>query len=342
MKRSGATVRDVARAAGVSTATVSRALNDDGRVSEEARSRVREAAEKLSYRANHVARSLKTRSTRTVAILAPELSNDFFMELAEGMERELSKSGYMLLISSSSNSAAEEERRLRVLADRLVDGIVVIPAASRGEHLQAAADRGTPVVLVDRLVEGASLDAVLADNEGGACEAVRALLADGFRRVAFVGGDISLTTARERLAGFGRALAGSGLSSGPEAVRLGGMGIDDGWRLMDAILSEPNPPEALFAVNLLVHLGMERRLLTAGPGAFSRFAVAGFDETPYSPFMGACRYTVSQPAAEMGAAAASLVLERIARAAGASEGEGGQPAPRTVRLPTTLIRHPRG
>ena len=190
MKRSGATVRDVARAAGVSTATVSRALNDDGRVSEEARSRVREAAEKLSYRANHVARSLKTRSTRTVAILAPELSNNFFMELAEGMERELAKSGYMLLISSSSNSAAEEERRLRVLADRLVDGIVVIPAASRGEHLQAAADRGTPVVLVDRLVEGASLDAVLADNEGGACGAVWALLADGFRRVAFVGGDI--------------------------------------------------------------------------------------------------------------------------------------------------------
>lgn len=344
MKRSGATVRDVAFAAGVSTATVSRVLNDDSRVSEATRARVRSASAALNYRANHVARSLKTRSTRTIAILAPELSNDFFMELAEGMEGELEKSGYMLLISSSSNSVSEEERRLRVLADRLVDGIVVIPAVSRGEHLQAVSDRGTPVVLVDRLVEGASLDAVLADNEGGAYEAVRALLSDGYRRIAFVGGDITLTTARERLAGFGRAIAGAGLSTPSDAVRLGGMGIEDGYRLMDAILGEREPPEAFFAVNLLVHLGMERRLLAEGQEALGRFAVAGFDDTPYSPFMGACRYTVSQPAGRMGAAAASLVLERIGVASRGATEESGRldPAPRVVRLPTTLIRHPRG
>ncbi len=336
-----ATVRDVAAAAGVSTATVSRVLGAESRAPEgkaapvtaETRARVLAAAERLEYQANHVARSLKTRTTRTVAILAPELSNDFFMELAEGMERELVKSGYMLLVSSSSNSAAEEERRLKILSERLVDGIVVIPAAERGDHLRAVAERGTPVVLVDRRVSGASLDAVLADNVGGAFQATQALLSEGRRRAVFVGGDAHLTTARERLEGFGRAVAAS---AGVEFLepRLGGMGIEDGFRHMDELLRSGEEPDALFAVNLLVHLGMERRLLEEPSSAADRLAIASFDETPYSPFLAACRYSVAQPAAEMGAAAARLVLERIARS--------GDGSPREIRLPTTLIRHERG
>lgn len=345
-KGSNVTVRDVAKAAGVSTATVSRVLNIDasfpgGRsvpVSSEARERVFSAAALLNYTTNHVARSLKKGSTRTIAILAPELANDFFMELAEAMEKELGASGYMLFVASSSNSAEEEARRLGVLAERIVDGIVVIPAASRGEHIQKVADRGTPVVLVDRLVEGAELDAVLADNEGGAFEAVSALLADGYRRIAFVGGDVSLSNARERLAGFGRAMAGAGSGVGSEALRLGGMGIEDGYRLMDSLLAEAEPPEALFAVNLMVHLGMERRLLEAGKEALERTAIASFDETPYTPFMPACRYSVAQPAAAMGVAAARLVLERVGSAqSGDDRGE-----PRILRLPTRLVKHMRG
>jgi LacI family transcriptional regulator len=347
-RTSGFTMRDVAAIAGVSTATVSRVLSGafptaesaaGAAVSAETRERVLAAASRLDYRANHVARSLKIGSTRTIAILAPELSNDFFMELAEGMERVLEAAGYTLLVSSSSNSAELEARRLAFLSERLVDGIVAIPASSRGEALARTARRGTPVVLVDRLVEGASLDAVLADNEGGAFEATSALLAEGGRRLAFVGGDISITTARERLAGFERALAAAGLDSGPAALRLGGMGIEDGHRLMGELLAEISPPEALFAVNLLVHLGMERRLLEERERssiAADRFSIASFDETPYSPFLPACRFAVAQPAAEMGAAAARLVLERVA------SGPAADGAPRIIRLPTKLVSHPRG
>ena len=352
MKRPSATVRDVASRAGVSTATVSRALAGDlsiSRVSEDTRRKVLDAVAFLDYKTNHVARSLKTRSTRTIAILAPELANDFFMELAEAMEKELGASGYMLLVSSSSNNVEEEARRLRYLSERLVDGIVVIPVAGRGEHLQAIADRGTPVVLVDRLVEGASLDAVLADNEGGAYGATRALIADGHTRFAFVGGDLGLTSASERLDGWIRALEEDSLFSGDRL--LGGMAIEDGYRHMDELLRRDDPPAALFAVNLLVHLGLERRLMEEGrgssgralaadslfdPAVFSRFAVASFDETPYSPFMPACRYAVAQPAAEMGAAAARLILERIGRTGTQTE------PPKVIRLPTTLIRHQRG
>lgn len=354
-RRRSATVRDVAALAGVSTATVSRALDPlfSDKVSEETRARVRSAAERLKYTVNHVARSLKTRTTRTVAILAPELANDFFMELAEGMERELESSGYTLLVASSANSTEEEKKRLELLTERLVDGIVVIPAGSRGDHLQHLSDRGTPVVLVDRLVEGARLDAVLSDNEGGAADLTRALLADGFRRIAFLGGDVTISTARERLSGFARALAEAGLSPDSGAVRLGGMGMEDGYRRMDEILSAEKPPEAILAVNLLVHLGLQRRLLEARDSGspVPPFAIAAFDETPYSPFLPHCRCAAAQDAAGLGAAAARRILERIAQRRAAvrpgAVAEGGAPAGGTgegeiIRLPVSIVRHQRG
>jgi LacI family transcriptional regulator len=336
----------VAALAGVSTATVSRALHGAGQpVSPATRDRVAKAARRLHYRANHVARSLKTRSTRTIAILAPELANEFFMELAEGMERELGRSGYTLIVASSGNSAEEEVKRLAVLSERLVDGVVVIPAGGRGDHLRELADRGIPVVLVDRLVEGAALDAVLSDNEGGAAALTRALLADGFRRIAFLGGDPAISTARERLAGYTRALKEAGLPVREDDLYLGGMGIEDGFRRMDELLARPEPPEALLAVNLLVHLGAQRRLLaatdrtSADPGGAARRsgpAIAAFDETPYSAFLPACRYTAAQDAAGLGAAAARRILGRID-----SGGAGGAPA-EIIRLPVAIISHQRG
>ena len=386
------TVRDVAALAGVSTATVSRALGTGGEalVALETRERVLRAAKTLNYTANHVARSLKIRSTRTVAIVAPELANDFFMELAEGMERELEAQGYTLLVASSSNSIQGERERLETLAERLVDGVVVIPAGSRGEHLGLLAKRGIPVVLVDRLVEGAVLDAVLSDNEAGAAELTRLLVADGYRRIAFVGGDVTISTARERLSGYARALAEQGLSPSREDLWLGGMGIDEGYRRMDEILELPDPPPALVAVNLLVHLGIQRRLLEEsrspmvhsppshslpsqglavhgpaghGPGTVGRgrregkegfrFAIAAFDETPYSPFLPFCRYTAAQDAAGLGRAAAVKIVGKIKRnapqgssRAGASElgqeraeGIGKAEAVDILRLPVRIIRH---
>jgi LacI family transcriptional regulator len=341
----GQTIRDVAAAAGVSIATVSRALAPDKaeRVAENTRRRIHSAVETLGYRTNHAARSLKTRSTRTIAIVAPELANDFFMDLAEGMEGELDAHGYTLLIACSANSGEEEKKRLSVLADRMVDGMVVIPAGARGGHLKVLAGRGVPVVLVDRLVEGAELDAVLSDNEAGAFALTRALLADGYRRISFVGGDITISTARERLSGFGRALAEEGIRPGPDWIRLGGMGVEDGYRGMGAILNFRRRPEALVAVNLLVHLGMERRLLEQNrrSGERNTMVIAGFDETAYTPFLPACRYTAVQDAAGMGKQAVQRLLELIAlkKTKGTLEAAGETGRGRIIRLPVKIIRH---
>jgi LacI family transcriptional regulator len=363
------TIRDVAMAAGVSTATVSRVLTpgNSGRVSEKTRLRVHSVVERLEYRANYAARSLKTRSTRTIAIIAPELGNDFFMDLACGMERELDRRGYTLLIASSRNSMEEEKKRVSMLAGRMADGVVVIPAGARGEHLQVLTKRGVPIVLVDRLVEGADLDAVLSDNETGAFELTGHLLSDGFRRIAFVGGDPAISSARERLSGFTRALAGAGIRPEGAEIYLAGMGIEDGYRCMERIMGGKNLPEALVTVNLLVHLGIQRYLLEhygkqrggenprnapAGlKGPVNIPIIAGFDETCYTPFLPGCRYTAAQDAAAIGEQAAQCVLERIhlAREAGKSsageKGEGSvfvlreKPGNRIIRLPVHIICH---
>jgi LacI family transcriptional regulator len=207
-----------------------------------------------------------------------------------------------------------------------------------------------PIVLVDRLVEGAEIDAVLSDNEGGAWELTRRLIADGFKRIAFVGGDRAISTARERIAGFSRALREAKLSPESGMGYTGGMEVEDGYRRMGRILESSGPPEALVAVNLLVHLGMERRLLEdrrgRGGGKFSP-VIAAFDETAYTPFLPACRYTAAQDAAAMGKEAARRILDRIGRMRepGKSpedprqelrgEGAGG----RIIRLPVRIVGH---
>jgi LacI family transcriptional regulator len=331
----GKTIRDVAALAGVSTATVSRVLAPgDRQVSETARTRVLEAAEKLGYRANFTARSLKIRSTMTVAVLAPELANDFFMNVAEGIEQQMAAHGYTMLLASSENSVEEEKRRVSMLVERMVDGMVVIPAGPRGDHLQAAADRGMPMVLVDRLAEGADLDAVVSDNEAGAFELTRALLAEGFRRIAFMGGDITVSSARERLFGFARAMAEAGIVPEPEWICLGGMEVEDGYKRMKTILKSPRPPEAMVAVNLLVHLGMERCLLDMDASA----VIAGFDKSDYTPFLPACRFIAAQNTAEIGRYAGLKIIQRIneKKSGHFSKEKSGN---RIMRLPVTIIRH---
>jgi LacI family transcriptional regulator len=269
------------------------------------------------------------------------------MDLAEGIAGELERRGYTLLVASSANSVEEEKKRVAMLAERMVDGMVVIPAGSRGDHLAARGLGGTPIVLVDRLVEGADMDAVLSDNEGGAYELTRRLLADGFRRICFVGGDGAISTARERIAGFSRAMIEAGLGLQGKTIRSGGMEVRDGYAGMGAVLESPSPPEALVAVNLLVHLGMERRLLECRRRGRPLPVIAAFDETAYTPFLPACRYTAAQDAVAMGKEAVRRILERIAerKVAGKNPGERAAPAEegrgegRIIRLPVTIVRY---
>ena len=338
----GKTIKDVAAAAGVSTATVSRVLapENSGYVTEKTKDRVIAAAEELGYRMNFAARSLKRQSTMTIGVVFPELANDFFMDVAEGIERELNAEGYTMLLSSSLNSVEEEKRRISMLANRMVDGMLIIPAGSQGEHLQTLSNQGMPIVLVDRIVEGTELDGVTSDNEEGTFQLTRALLADGFKRIAFVGGEITLSAARERLSGYARALAEAEIKPEPSWICLGGMDVEDGYRQMESLLRRNGLPEAMVAVNLMVHLGMERCLLDMGgtvENSKPQVVIAGFDESRYTPFLPACRYIASQDAVCMGRRAVQRIIEKLHEKKAKSEGKNT--GARIIRLPVTISRH---
>jgi len=150
MAHSTITIRNVAQRANVSTATVSRVLNHDPRVRDETKKAVLEAMESLGYKINFVARSLKTSRTHTIGVLAPDLSGDFFMFIAESMNRELILRGYSLVVSTSRDSEEEEAKSLRHLAERLVDGIVLIPVGNSNVYLPQISSLGIPIVFVDR------------------------------------------------------------------------------------------------------------------------------------------------------------------------------------------------
>ncbi len=330
-ERGGATIHDVAKAAGVSTATVSRVINDHPVVSEEARRRVRSAIESLSYNPNQAARSLKTGASKTVGIIVPELASDFFMLLAESMERKLAVHGYSLLVCSSYENAEEEKRRLKLLTERLADAVVIIPATDKGGHLRALQSRGIPLIFIDRTVTGCTADAVLVDNEEGAFKATTALAADGFERIGFIGGDPHVSTSQERYLGYRKAMKKAGLRIEKEFVRFGPAHVEWGYRAMEEMSALPKRPEAFFVVNLYTHIGATDYLLSRGAGDARRTVFAAFDEMHYSPLLQFCRYSVAQPIAEMGAVAARLVLERIN-----GTRRGG---PVVQRLATRLIRH---
>ncbi len=326
------TIKDVAAFAGVSTATVSRALSGDPRVTEETRLKVAEAAEKLQYDMNHAARSLKMKATRTIGILAPELANDFFMEIAQGVENELALSGYTILLCSSRESFEEEEKRLRLLRERGVDGIIVFPSGNQSSHLKRVIDRGTPLVLIDRSVEGLVSDAVLVNNEGASYEATRALIEDGHKRIGFLGGNLNILTSRERFEGYFRAMAEANLAMEPNFVKFGDMHSGSGYAMMKEMLSQPDPPTAYFIVNHFMHIGATTYVMSQTDYRQSKVIFASFDEMFYASLLPFCRYGVAQPMAEMGKVAAHLLLDRI---------NGKERAfPEIIRLETRLIKHP--
>lgn len=331
MTRGNVTIRTVAGRANVSTATVSRVLNNDPRVRDETKSAVLDAMEELGYKLNFVARSLKTSRTHTIGVLAPDLAGDFFMFIAESMNRELTQRGYSLVVSSSKDSEEEEAKRIHHMAERLVDGIILIPIGASSDHIDQIKALEIPIVVVDRAFKGFDTDHVLVDNEGGAHDAVSALIREGHRRIGFLGGNPEVTTARERYAGYRRAMEEAGLQIETRYVRFGNPTLPFGHRTMEEIMADPESPDTWFIVNLFAHLGATNYLISEGGSRASRITFAAFDEMPYSPLLRYCRFAVQQPIAEMGKAAANLIIDRI-------EGRG-PPAPQVLRFKTRLIQH---
>lgn len=324
-----ATVKDVAKLAGVSPSTVSRVMNNDPRISDTTRERVIQCMNTLDYKINHIARSLKTNRTYTIGFICPEIPNDFFMRVAKGVEDELRKQGYSVIICCSNENEEEEAQRFRLMMKKCVDGLIIIPVSSESAAFQSLAHQDIPVVLVDRLVKDYMTDAVLVDNIHGSYTAIEYLIGQGYRRIAFISGDMRTTSAQERYEGYRRALADYCISQEEELMKFGDYHSQSGYQLMKELMEQPLPPDSIFISNYFMHLGAVRYLVENRKKLQHEVFISSFDDMELFGVLGFPSIHVEQPVMEIGSKAAEILLHRI---------QGDKTAfPGITRLKTRLI-----
>jgi LacI family transcriptional regulator len=318
-----ATYKDLQRATGLSLATISKYFHG-GTVREENRAALDAAARDLGFRVNAVARSLRTRRSQTVGVLLPELDNDFHLSVIAGVEEVLAADGVGVLVRSSRSRGGDDA--VADLLDRQVDGIVAVPSPRDTTALAAAAARGVPLVLIDRLVDGLVCDAVVLDNAEVSAGVVADLVARGHRRIAVLAGPDEVWSLRERLAGFRRAMRRAGLPV-PRGVVVGGpLTVAAGREGMARLLALAPRPTAVFALNQELTVGALTVLAESGLTVPDDVSFVGFDARDVAALTRPRTAVVVQPVREIARAAAEMVRDRLREAA------GGQSSPRRVVL----------
>ena len=321
------TLQDVAKLAGVSRMTVSRVINDSGYVNEKTRERVQRAIAELDYVPNALARSLRFKQTKTLALIISDITNPFFTTLARSVEDAASEQGFSVIFCNTDESRDKETEYLSVVVQKQVDGVLLVPAFSSLESVKFLQDCGVPFVVLDRRVPGQDVDVVRCDSELGAYQLTRHLLDLGHRRIAALSGSRQVTTAADRVAGYRRALVEAGLEE--QAIEYyGDYTAKSGYEMAKQALATVQPT-ALFGANNFIIIGALRALKEANLRVPEDISVVAFDDllevTGLEPFLTVIR----QPAYDLGQRATSLLLDRLS---GAELSD-----PHEILLPTQLI-----
>lgn len=324
-----ATVADVARKAGVSVSTAARVLSGTGYAAEETRRLVLEAARELGYVPNQIARSLRTRQTRTLGLLIGDVENFFYSVIAKNVESVAKDGGYHVVLCNSDDDPKIEREYLKLLEGMRVDALIVTPTSKNRRHLAALMDKGMVIVQVDRRVEGLEADAILVDNESGAASAVSELVDAGHTQVGILTGDLDVTTASQRFAGYQRALKEHGIAIRESLIKSGSFhrehAIEDAT---DLIHARPTPT-AIFAANNILAEAALIALEQDGLRVPRDVSLVAFDDVQWMSMIEPPVTTVRQPVADMARSAAELALRRL------REGRDGGPS--TVVFRTELI-----
>jgi LacI family transcriptional regulator len=305
------TIRDVARRAHVSVATVSRVLNDKGPVLDETRARIQKTIAKLGYVPHGTARSLITRRTNTIGVLLPDIYGEFFSELIRGIDATVRRAGYHLIVSSSHGDRSETGAMFRAMRGR-VDGLIVLSPDMSVPALRSSIPDSLPVVLLNSVPDGNSaFDLINLDNFRGAYGMVEHLASLGHRRIAFLRGPVPNVDAAERLRGYREAMQELDLDWTEELEFPGNFREDAGYRAGQRIARMPRPPTAIFAANDAMAIGCLAALREAGKSVPGDFALAGFDDIPIASFISPALTSVRVSIAALGASAAERVLHAV-------------------------------
>ena len=327
-----ATIYDIAARAGTSPATVSRALSGTGSVREETRRRIVDIAREMNYSPNLLARSLVKKKTYTIALVISDITNPFFTTLARGVEDTAARHGFNTIFCNTDENPEKEKTYVELMLQRRVDGILVA-SCGNGNTLKELKLRGLPVVLVDRKVSDTDWDWVVGDSEEGGYLLTRHLLETHKKReIEMVAGPLTISTSRERLEGYRRALREYEIESRPEWVTEGVYKEDYGYRTAMSFLQRNKRfPTALFAANNFIALGIIKATNELGLRIPQNVSLVTFDDFEIASFIYPFLTVARQPAYTMGSVATDFLLQRIS-------GERIQEKRGVVLKPEIIIR----
>ena len=322
------TIKDVAKMAGVSMSTVSKYING-GTVRPEKLEAIRHAIEALDYRVNPFARSLKVQRDRTVGVLFPDIIAPFFGSILTSLDKVLREHGYHTLISCYGSNHGMERSNLKFLINNGIDGLIYVPEdLSAEEYEELTSKCSVPTVLVDRLIQGISTDAVLVDNSEAVYNAVSQLIGKGHQKIAIISGPKSVFSAKERQIGYLRALTDADILYIDDYFVAGDNTFTTGYQGCEALLALSDPPTAVITTNYNITLGMITALHDRGLHCPEDIDAVGFDCVEVCTMMKPSLPVIYQPEAQIGQTAAHYLIQRL---------DGYTGPVRQTRLPCSYV-----
>lgn len=316
MRFEAITIKDIAKALGLSTSTVSRALRDSYEISPETKKLVLEYAEKNNYHPNPIALSLKERRSRSIGVIVCEIANSFFSQTINGIESIAYNNGYNVIISQSRESADREMLNLQYLTSRSVDGLIVSVSTETKDfsYFKELNQRGMPIVFFDRIVDEIQTHKVIVDNYKGAYEATTHLIKSGYRRIATLSNAAVLSIAKERLAGYKAALTDNGLPVDDSLIRYcqhGGMIVGEVETAIEELFQQSPRPDAIMTSADKLTTNCFRILKSKGLKVPDDIGLIGFSNSDMTELLDPPLSVIRQPAFEMGEIATSLLIKLI-------------------------------
>ncbi|MBK9571085.1 MAG: LacI family DNA-binding transcriptional regulator [Chitinophagaceae bacterium] len=316
MKFEAITIKDIARALGLSTSTVSRALRDSYEISPETKKLVLEYAEKNNYHPNPIALSLKERRSRSIGVIVCEIANSYFSQVINGIESIAYNNGYNVIIAQSRESFDRELLNLQYLTSRSIDGLIISISTETKDfsYLKELHQKGMPIVFFDRIVSEIETHKVIADNYKGAYDATAHLIHCGYRRIATVSNPELVSITKERLAGYKAALRDNGIEAEESLIKYcqhGGMIVSEVEEVVKELFELPQKPDAIFASADKLTTGCLRIIRTMGLKVPDDIGLIGFSNTDLTELLDPPLSVIKQPAFEMGEVAMNLLLQLI-------------------------------
>ncbi|MCW0484326.1 LacI family DNA-binding transcriptional regulator [Gaoshiqia sediminis] len=331
-EKASVTIHDIARELKISASTVSRALNDNPRISQATKDKIKSLALKMGYQPNIIASNLRNQKTNTIGIVVPLINRHFFSSFISGVEDVAFASGYNVIISQSNDLLEKEKKIVQSLFSNRVDGLIASLSMQTNEfdHFQLFTNKNIPLVFFDRVVPELEAHKIVVDDFAVGFKATQHLIDQGYRRIAHLAGPTVLNTYHDRMEGYKEALRKNNLTVEDELIIFNRLTRMDGQEAIKQLLALPHPPDAVFCGNDTSALSMMVYMKKIGIRIPEDFGLIGFSNEPFSEVVTPSISTLQQPAFEMGLKAAELLIREI-------ETKNKTQNYQTITMPTELV-----